>query len=373
MSRFSFDRCISHSGDDASDFIGHLSKSSAVLFIGTVGVEQASLYCATRFASGKNVFFKFLVENRPSVSPALIQLGQKHEAYLKNNVSSDADFVPLEVISLDGATTGGRNVTNQSQPWFIEREYADVVVDVTGMSRGVFFPLVKLACEIGQERGFNVHVLAASNDKPSIEVHSEASDRAEWIHGFQGGVEFDRNSDDLKLWVPQLTPNALNQADLMQRHIQPTPAEVCPIIPFPSRLPRQGDELMNEYADLLFDRWEGNLLNVMYAHESDPIDVYRSIHRMHAVRELVFSGAAGGKRATTVLSPAGWRLGSVGMLLAAIDLSLPVLYVETIGYNPTGSAPSTVSVEGPSCLWHIWLVGSVYEDEACTTGSQSLV
>lgn len=372
MSRFSVEKCIAHSGDDAIQFVDHLGESSVILFIGAVGLEQASMYCATKFSKGKDVVFKFLIENRPLVPAPINQLGEVHRAYLASQVSSTAEFVKLEVISLDGATTGGRNVTTQALPWFSEKSFSDVVIDVTGMSRGVLFPLVKLSYEKGLQSGFNVHILAAANDKPSVMLNSEASDRAEWMHGFQGDIEFDRNSDDLKLWVPQLTQNALNQAELMQRHIQPTPAEVCPIIPFPSRAPRRGDELMNEYADLLFNRWEGNLLNVIYAHESDPIDVYRSIYRMHAARSLVFNGSAGARRATTVLSPAGWRIGSVGMLLAAIDLSLPVLYVETVGYNPISEVPSSVSVAAPSCLWHIWLVGSVYEDEACTERSQSL-
>lgn len=368
MSKFSVEKCIAHSDGDARGFIAYLTQKidTQTLFIGAVGLEQSSMYCATQFAAGKNVFFKFLVEKRPLVPLTLIQLGQAHKNYLKGTISAQTEFVPLEVISIDGATTGGRNATALAQPWFTEKAYTDIVIDVTGMSRGVFFPLVTLACEIGKEVGFNVHVLAASNVKPSIKIRSEASDRAEWMHGFQGDVEYDRNSDDLRLWVPQLSQNALNQADLMQRHIQPTPAEVCPIIPFPSREPRKGDELINEYAELLFNRWEGNLLNVMYAHESDPIDVYRSIHRMHKARELVFNSGAGAKKATTVLSPAGWRLGSVGMLLAAIDLSLPVLYVETVGYNLDSSVPTAVSVTEPSCLWHIWLVGSVYEDEVCT-------
>lgn len=371
MSKFSVEKCIAHSDGDASGFIEYMNQrpNTKTLFIGAVGLERSSMYCATQFAAGKDVSFKTLIEKRPLVPPALIQLGQDHENYLKGIISSRLEFVPLEVISKDGATTGGRNVTALAQPWFTEEAYTDVVIDVTGMSRGVFFPLVTLACEMGKEIGFNVHVLAASNVKPSIKIHSEASDRAEWMHGFQGGVEYDRNSDDLRLWVPQLSQNALSQADLMQRHIQPTPAEVCPIIPFPSREPRKGDELINEYAELLFNRWEVNLLNVMYAHESDPIDVYHSIHRMHKARELVFNGEAGAKKSTTILSPAGWRLGSVGMLLAAIDLSLPVLYVETVGYNFEGSVPTSVSVTKPSCLWHIWLVGSVYEDEVCSMQS----
>lgn len=371
MSNFSVEKCIAHSNRDALGFIEYLTQKTGTqtLFIGAVGLEQSSMYCATQFAVGNSVSFKFLVEKRPVVPPSLIQLGLDHKNYLKKAISAPIEFVPLEVISTDGATTGGRNVTGLAEPWFTEAAYTDIVIDVTGMSRGVFFPLVTLACEIGKEVGFNVHVFAASNVKPSIKIRPEASDRAEWMHGFQGGVEYDRNSDDLRLWVPQLSHNALNQADLMQRHIQPTPAEVCPIVPFPSREPRKGDELIAEYAELLFNRWEGNLLNVMYAHESDPIDVYRSIHRMHKARELVFNGEAWTKKATTVLSPAGWRLGSVGMLLAAIDLSLPVLYVETVGYNLDSSVPTSVSVTEPSCLWHIWLVGSVYEDEVCTTRS----
>jgi hypothetical protein len=371
MSKFSVEKCIAHSDGDASGFIEYLSQKldAKMLFVGAVGLEQSSMYCATQFAAGKDASFKFLIEKRPLVPPVLIKLGQDHEEYLKQIVPTRLEFVPLDVISTDGATTGGRNVTALAQPWFTEDAYTDIVIDVTGMSRGVFFPLVRLACEVGKVEGFNVHVLAASNIKPSIKIRSEASDRAEWMHGFQGDVEYDRNSDDLRLWVPQLSQNAFNQADLMQRHIQPTPAEVCPIVPFPSREPRKGDELINEYSALLFDRWEGNLLNVMYAHESDPIDVYRSIHRMHKARELVFNGEEGAKKATTVLSPSGWRLGSVGMLLAAIDLSLPVLYVETVGYNPESSVPTSVSVTEPSCLWHIWLVGSVYEDEVCTAQS----
>lgn len=372
MKRFTVNNCIAHSGQDAKDFVEHLRASGNVLFIGAVGLEQTSLFFPTLFGSSVNIDFKFIVEERPSVASVLADLGLQHQAYLEGTIKGTCNFEPLEVIAIDGATTGGRNVANVAMPWFSEK-YTDVVIDVTGMSRGVCFPLVKFACDIGLKKQFNVHVVAAASDTPSILLDSEANDRADWMHGFQGRVEADRTSDDLKLWVPQLTSGARNQTVLMHGSIQPTVAEICPIVPFPSREPRHGDELINEYSELLLNRWESSLLNIMYAHESDPIDAYRSIHRMHAARELVFSGNGGGKRAVTILSPAGWRIGSLGMLLAAIELSLPVLYVETVGYNAKSSVPLSVEVAEPDCLWHIWLVGSVYEDEACTTRSHTLV
>jgi hypothetical protein len=366
VNRFTVDNCIAHSGQDAKEFAEHLRTAEHVLFIGTVGLDQACLYFSTLFAQSGNVDFKFIIEERPSVPGALANLGNAHQQYLKGISNGKHEFRAVEVIARDGATTGGRNVTNAAMSW-LTGEYSDVVIDVTGMSRGVCFPLVKFACDIGLKKGFNVHVVVATSDTPSVKIASEANDRADWMHGFQGSVESDRTNDDLKLWVPQLTEGALNQTALMHGSVQPTVAEICPIIPFPSREPRRGDDLIQEYSELLLDRWEGSLLNIMYAHESDPIDAYRSIHRMHAARESVFSGNGGSKKAVTILSPAGWRIGSLGMLLAAIELSLPVLYVEAVGYNVVGPIPTVVKVSEPSCLWHIWLAGNIYDEEVCTT------
>jgi hypothetical protein len=362
---FSVDNCVAHSGQEVKEFVEHLSLSARVLFIGTVGLEQTSLFYPTQFSKARDVDFKFVIEKRPHVSTELNRIGEAHKEYLKGlSKQSPCRFEEVEVVARDGATTAGRNATSVASSWF-EGGYTDIVIDATGMSRGVCFPLVQYACLVGAQKKMNVHVVVAASNKPSIGLITEANDRADWMHGFQGHVESDRTSDALKLWVPQLTENAVTQTSKMYSSIAPPVAEVCPIVPFPSANPKRGDELLNEYSELLRERWEGTLLNIMYAHESNPIDVYRSIHQMHAARELVFNGCD--KKAVTILSPAGWRIGSLGMLLAAIELSLPVLYVETVGYNATGPVPTSIQVTEPDCLWHLWLVGSVYENEACDT------
>jgi hypothetical protein len=79
---------------------------------------------------------------------------------------------------------------------------------------------------------------------------------------------------------------------------------------------------------------------------------------MHGAREQAFAGAK--QNALTVLSPAGWRIGSLGMLLAAMDLELPILYVETIGYSSDSEIPTEAIQASPDRLWHIWLSGHPY-------------
>ena len=361
MNRFSSHCCIAHCYADARDCVqGLLRAAPKVLFIGTVGIDANSLYYPMLLADTPNVEFRFIVEQRPNVSASLIELGDRHRAFLEHEIDrSRRYFHDVSIISEDGATVAGRNAVRTAEPWF-QSGLTDIVIDATGMSRGTCFPIVRQACQIGIESGANVHLLVASSDHRTLKLRTESNDRADWLHGFQGEMGTDQMSDAFKLWVPQLTEGAGNQMNAIFSELMPT-AEVCPIIPFPSSNPRRGDELLFEYSDVLSGRWDSSPLNLIYAHESDPLDVFRSITRMSVARSHVFIGHQ--ERAVTVLSPAGWRIGSLGMLLAAIDLELPILYVETIGYNSASGVSKSVAVPDPDHMWHIWLAGAPYANE----------
>lgn len=183
------------------------------------------------------------------------------------------------------------------------------------------------------------------------------------MHGFQQRMGLDTTSDSLNLWVPQLSEDSGSQMELMYRYLSSSSqvGEVCPIVPFPSVSPRRGDDLLFEYERDFNSEWECSHLNVIYAHESNPLDVFTSITKMVSARKEVFK--ATNQDAVTVLSPCGWRIGSLGMLLAAIDLELPMLYVETIGYNTKSNLPTDVTVRRPGHLWHILLTGAPYENQ----------
>lgn len=363
MNRFSRTRCYAQSNDDVPPFLEeHLIAAKRVLFIGTVGIDASSLYFATRLANSKTVDFRFMVERRRDSSKTLNDIGASHVAHLKTVIAPDQiKFEDVGIVADDGATIGGRAAARAADRWY-QTDYTDIVIDATGMSRGICFPLVKQAIGKSAQSSANVHLLMAMNDHRAVSLESEANDRAEWMHGFQGTMGLDVAADTLKLWVPQLAENSLPQMSIMFQQLSANSpvAEVCPIVPFPSVRPRRGDDLLFEFGDLFLGDWESSHLNIIYADESDPMDVFQSIVRMDAARREVFRAA--NQSATIVLSPNGWRMGSLGMLLAALDLDLPMLYVETIGYTTNSAPPAGLTFQKPDHLWHVWLAGVPYEN-----------
>lgn len=360
MPKFSPNNCISHGREDVDEFVaGHLCNAENVLFIGTVGIETSSLHYPNELKGAANVRFAFFVEHRPNTGTTLQILGERHKKWLESNLpESRLTFADVQVMADDGATVAGRNAVSAAARWY-DQNYSDIVVDCSGMSRGVCFPVLLQAVKFGEQIGANVHLLVASFDHRSVTIKSESNDRADWMHGFQGEMGLDRSSDALTLWIPQLSRDSLPQTNVMSAFLsQRSVAEVCPIIPFPSIDPRRGDELLYEFREAFQGDGWSERTNVIYAHESDPMDVFRSIVRMEDVRREVF--AATGKQAVTVLSPSGWRLGSLGMVLAAIALELPLLYVETIGYTTDSPPPPEREISQPQRRWHIWIAGAPY-------------
>lgn len=360
MRCFTLNNCIAHKGSDAVEFVKeHIFNSEKTLFIGTVGIDANSLYYPTILADSLSIEYKFLIEKRPSVSPSLDTLGIAHRDFLSQKLSGrSVVFEDVNIVADDGATVAGRNAVRTVDPWLRQHEYSNIVIDTTGMSRGTCFPIVQQAFAVGLSKGVDVHLLIASSNEPLFSLISESNDRAEWMHGFQGKMDSDVMDGALKLWVPQLSEGKVQATAAMYSKLVPV-AEVCPIIPFPSCNPRRGDDILFEYKDAITEQWDSGLLNIIYAHESNPLDVYRSVSALHKIRAEVFSGT--GEIPITILSPAGWRIGSLGMLLAAIDLKLPVLYVETIGYTVSEPLPSKVTFQEPDHSWHVWLTGSAYE------------
>lgn len=361
MAKYNESNCVSHGHADVDEFVAHhLMNAERVLFIGTVGIEQSSLHFANELKGAHNVDFRFLIERRADSNSVLTSLGQRHRAWLENNLpTGKCTFADVEIIAPDGATVAGRNAVNSAKSWYAE-PYTDIVVDSSGMSRGVCFPLLRQATLMGEKWGANVHLLMASNDDRSVKLVGQPNDRADWMHGFRENMGLDGTEETLTLWMPQLSRDSLSQMRIMYAHLQQSGqlAEVCPIVPFPANNPRLGDELLFEHSDA----FQGNVgsagLNVIYAHESDPMDVFRSVVRIESVRRELFD--ATGTMAVSVLSPSGWRLGSLGMVLAAMTMNLPLLYVETIGYTTASVLPPDSAVPTADMRWHIWIAGTPY-------------
>jgi hypothetical protein len=113
--------------------------------------------------------------------------------------------------------------------------------------------------------------------------------------------------------------------------------------------------LIEEYRDLLND-WEVDPRHILFAAESDPLDSYRSICDITEARRQTYKDLGG---SSTVVSPLGSKMLSVGLMLAAIELNLKVPYVESLGFEEA-DVPTAPNDSSNFPLTHVWLHGSVY-------------
>ncbi|PTU30326.1 hypothetical protein [Stenotrophobium rhamnosiphilum] len=345
---------ITHKNDECAPFFqAFIRPERKILFIGTLGFNDLCLTFPRLLAQYLNVDYLFLIEERPDVAGILKQSAERNRVELTKILAGrKISFESIKIVADDTANVAGRNATKVCEP-LIKQGYTDVFVDASAASRGVCFPVVKQAYENAQaDIKINAHVVMAGRAKEPLKAKSMSSDTPHYIHGFHGRMGTDELHGVIKLWIPQLSEGSIASLERIHRELRPD--ESCPILPFPVSNPRRGDVLLREFERQITSEWDVNLLDIIYAHETDPTDVCRTIARIHKNRLQAFERSTF-QPTETILSPAGSRIGSVGMVLAALKLDLPIMYEESIGYSSEVSSLPDLSVGLPEHLWHVWI------------------
>lgn len=315
---------ISNHQEQCEQFFNeYITAGRKILCVGTLGFSDLCIHFPLSLARFPNVEFLFLVEDRPEVSDILMRIAERNRGLLESAlVNRKFRFETVQIVADDTANVAGRRAAKICLTAFSDG-YTDIFVDSSSMSRGVCFPIVKQAYELSQMNGTPAaHVVVAGRTKPTVIARSTSSDAPQYVHGFHADMGTYSSDNAIKLWLPQLSEGT--EVSLSRIHGVLKPEESCPILPFPSCDPRRGDALIREFQNVLLGDWDVNLRDILYAHESDPTDVCESITRIHNSRAAAFA-ASTDRPARTVLSPAGSRIGSVGMLLAALRLTLPIM------------------------------------------------
>ena len=142
------------------------------------------------------------------------------------------------------------------------------------------------------------------------------------IPGFASALQTESTRDWPLVWFPILGENRVSQLQKIMSDQIPSSAEICPVLPHPSKNPRRGDRLLIEYKEPLFDARETPLTNVLYAHESNPFEAYRQL--LGAMRRYQRSlSVIGGCR--LVVTPLASKLITVGSALACFEMKLDIL------------------------------------------------
>jgi hypothetical protein len=261
-------------------------------------------------------------------------------------------------------TPDNRRVTSQNARDLIADAadldgYSDIVVDISAMPRSVFFPLLArllyfldgpLAARCPP---VNLHVLVAEDPGFDAAITEEGIDeKAEFMASFGGG--FDQEAIHTpNVWIPILGEKRITQFDRIRDLVKPD--EICPVLPFPARNPRRGDDIVIEYQQILFDVLRLDPREFLYAAEQNPFEVYRQIRAAAVHYRDVFRLLGGCKVALSSLSS---KVMSLGALLVAYELKqaghlIGVGHIECMGYTLPTTSPA------PEFLG-AWLAGECY-------------
>lgn len=350
-----WDPCISHRGDEAEDFIKEYfgDATRRVLFVGGAGFDPRSAYVARALAGACKDVHAFLVkEGRSDADQELVRRAEGNRVALAA-LFERHEIVDVDIFGSDGAVIGGRNiVATLNKQDFTNR--TDVVIDMSALSVGTSFPMVKYLferCNQGRPPA-NLHVFVAHDAQLDDAIVPIPGDVPGYVHGFRGPATLGSTAQAARLWLPQLARE--RRGALLRLHSFVDPHDTCPILPFPASNPRHGDELVTDFIAEFENAWSVDTRNVVYGAEDDPLDLYRTILRLDDLRGPVFQEFGG---SLLVLSPVGSKIMALGSLLAALERDLPVAHLESIGYTFTGTSNHTAPAP---FLVHVWLEGDVY-------------
>ena len=361
VSDWKWNYCVAHSGHDVITFVNEYfsNQRRRVLLICGAGFDPRSTTIPTRLCSvGANIRAVLIREERPDPDAELVYRAENNERRLSVEIA-DHEIVSLEVFESDLAVIGGRNVVRVLSQQAVE-EFTDVIVDISALSVGISFPIIRYLVERSDLRSSqqNLHLFVVHSATLDDEICSTPNDTPSYVHGFKGRLTLDESASSIKMWLPHLASG--KRAILRCLHDFVSPEDTCPVVPFPASKPRLGDILAEEYMSEIESGWSVDARDIVYADESDPLDLYRTILRLDDLRKPVFQEVGG---SILVLSPVGSKVMALGALMAALERDLPVVHIESIGYNLRKSAASQIN---DSLIIHIWLEGDIYPPS--TTG-----
>lgn len=350
--------CVDHRGPETEQFARtyFADPERKCLLIAGGGFDPRASAAAGLLAATLDQRLSAIIirEERPLPSKRIVAMADGNVRELQRLITNSI-VESVIVFDSDGAVVGGRNAVEVIRKNPLEG-VTDVVIDMSALSIGVSFPIVRYVLEFAErsKTRLNVHVMVLSapyHDEQRVRV---SNDVVSLVHSFHGDLKLHSRSESAKLWIPQLS--VAKQSALERIYAAGSFDDVCPILPFPSSHARAGEAIAEHFMEQLDGAWEVDARNIVYACEDDPVDVYRTILDIEEQRRPVFEGTV---KSVVVLSPVGSKAVALGSLMAAVERSLPVVYVEALKYDlPAKETPMT----SDEMMLHVWLHGEAYSE-----------
>lgn len=352
-------------GNEFGSFWSQLQadRQRRLLFICGAGFDPRALaVVSTIVAIGVDVAQCRLVEfgsGSGLVAEEDLQRAETHRDALRALCKGDA-LAPVQIAmrTQDGRGAGGIRISEAFRDPETYVDFSDVVIDITALPAELYFPLIGTLLTIWHSdsprslRLGNLHVVVCDNPRVDSMILPEGGDKAELMYGFTGTLQRASIGAPMPIWAPILGEN---QSEHLQKIFEfLKPEVIAPVLPFPAQNPRRGDDLLLEYSSLIYETWEVDESDIIYADEQNPFDVYTKLCALAAnyAESLRAIGTA-----QIVVSSHSSKLHSLGALLAAWDRDLGVAHVQPTGHVVDGSFGGD-HAQGE--LFEIWLAGDAY-------------
>jgi hypothetical protein len=262
----------------------------------------------------------------------------------------------VETHDSEGHNVAGRKTLAEiSKASAILGSYTDVVVDISGMPRGAFFPLLAYLLRLADKNIFkNLHATVVEDPVLDAKISGREYGQADFLHTFR------LQGDSKLVWLPVVGANEGARLEKLHNKLKGGCIEICPILPFPAPSLRRVDDIVITHSELLFEGFLVDPENLLLCDERTPFDVYRKVLDVEEYYRKQLGGIQGMGAVTTVISPLSSKTLSLGMLLAAVERALPVCHVEPGTYHVDSDESGHLIGDlgrGPT---EIWLAGDPY-------------
>ncbi len=232
--------CVEHRGDRAEAFLRtYFGADRRCLLIAGAGLDSRATIGPAVLAKhlGERLSAIFVREERQSPTVRLKAAAERNAELLQALVP-DSTIEVVDILDTDNAVVGGRNAVELMRRKNFN-DVTDVVVDISALSIGTSFPIMRYVLETAQQHGFprNVHALTISMPADDNQRRRDSNDVVSIVHSFHGTLRLHSEQASARLWIPQLNGSKMTALDRI--HATLPFDDVCPILPFPSRDPRR--------------------------------------------------------------------------------------------------------------------------------------
>lgn len=343
-----------------------LRQRRELFFIGGLGWDprMTALAAAIKELRGEGLRYFHLINYKPFssfTSPQKVYIDRNRQVLdeLTKNWA-DLSEVPINTRREGNLYIGDEQISQFYKDLDIS-PYSDILVDVSSLPKSIYFTLLLILTKKCRETNGqkNLHVIACQDVDLDRQI-TETADDTRLLKGFKGKLKRLGEHEVPVIWAPLLARNS--SVALNRLHDEISPTDVYPVLPFPSRNPREDDDLLIEYRDVFRSEWNLNPMNMIYVAEDDPLDVYRSLLSLFQQQEEALDPLGGVLMVVSALSS---KLSSIGAFMAAFDGSMSVAHA--IGrHDPPQDFDfrfweSSQLSQFKANLHSVWLTGEPYE------------